>query len=67
MSAKYVEDLLDVYNMRNSKSVQQLVPQPLTTLSSEEHRRYRTAVCELLWLALVKPELALGQRTFQEI
>ena len=31
-------------------------------LSSEEHKCYRTAVGKLLWLALVRPDLAYGTK-----
>ena len=33
-------------------------------LSSEEHKCYRTAVGKLLWLALVRPDLAYGTKEF---
>ena len=51
MSTKYVEDLLDVYNMRNSKPVTTIgtatahrTANATEPLSSEEHKCYRTAV-----------------------
>ena len=69
MSTKYVEDLLDVYNMRNSKPVTTTgtatahkTANATEPLSSEEHKRYRTAVGKLLWLALVRPDLAYGTK-----
>ena len=66
MPTKYVEDLLDVCNMRNSKPATTTgtttAHKTATTepLSSEERKSYRTAVGKLLWLALVTPDLAFG-------
>ena len=64
MSQKYIDATLELYGMKDAKpvattgtvTINKTVPD--TPLSPEEHKVYRTAVGKLLWLALVRGDIA---------
>ena len=68
MSQKYIDTILVLYGMKDAKpvattgtvTINKSVPD--TPLSPEEHKVYRTAVGELLWLALVRGDIAYATK-----
>ena len=68
MSQKYIDTVLDLYGMKDAKpvattgtvTINKTVPD--TPLSPEEHKVYRTAVGKLLWLALVRGDIAYATK-----
>ncbi|CAE7666480.1 unnamed protein product [Symbiodinium sp. CCMP2592] len=68
MPQKYIDTILDLYGMQNAKpvattgtvTINKTVPD--TPLSPEEHKVYRTAVGKLLWLALVRGDIAYATK-----
>ena len=68
MSQKYIDTILDLYGMKDAKpvattgtvTINKTVPD--TPLSPEEHKVYRTAVGKLLWLALVRGDIAYATK-----
>ena len=68
MSQKYIETILDLYGMKDAKPVATTGTAtftknvPDTPLSPEEHSVYRTAVGKLLWLALVRGDVAYATK-----
>ena len=73
MNTAYVTDLLKLCGMENSKpspttgasTVSKIQPEPL---DRNERKRYRAIVGKLLWLALIRPDIAyMPLRSCQEI
>ena len=68
MSQKYIDAILELYGMKDAKpvattgtvTINKTVPD--TPLSPEEHKVYRTAVGKLLWLALVRGDIAYATK-----
>ena len=68
MSQKYIDAILELYRMKDAKpvattgtvTINKTVPD--TPLSPEEHKVYRTAVGKLLWLALVRGDIAYATK-----
>ena len=68
MSQKYIDTIVDLYGMKDAKpaattgtvTINKNVPD--TPLSPEEHSVYRTAVGKLLWLALVRGDIAYSMQ-----
>ena len=68
MSQKYIDAILELYGMKDAKpvattgtvTINRTVPD--TPLSPEEHKVYRTAVGKLLWLALVRGDIAYATK-----
>ena len=67
MPTAYVTDLLKLCGMENSKpspttgasTVSKIQPEPL---DGNEHKKYRAIVSKLLWLALIRPDIAYATR-----
>ena len=65
---KYIDAILELYGMKDAKpvattgtvTINRTVPD--TPLSPEEHKVYRTAVGKLLWLALVRGDIAYATK-----
>ena len=68
MSQTYVDTILDLYGMKNAKPVATTGSVTIaktvadTPLSPEEHSVYRTAVGKLLWLALIRGDIAYATK-----
>ena len=68
MSQKYIDAILELYGMKDAKpvattgtvTINKTVPD--TPLSPDEHKVYRTAVGKLLWLALVRGDIAYATK-----
>ena len=68
MSQKYIDATLELYGMKDAKpvattgtvTINKTVPD--TPLSPEEHKVYRTAVGKLLWLSLVRGDIAYATK-----
>ena len=68
MSQKYIDAILELCGMKDAKpvattgtvTINKTVPD--TPLSPEEHKVYRTAVGKLLWLALVRGDIAYATK-----
>ena len=67
MNTAYVTDLLKLCGMENSKpstttgasTVSKIQPEPL---DRNEHKKYRAIVGKLLWLALIRPDIAYATK-----
>ena len=68
MSQTYVDTILDLYGMKNAKPVATTGSVTIaktvadTPLSPEEHSVYTTAVGKLLWLALIRGDIAYATK-----
>ena len=68
MSQTYIDSVLDLYGMKNAKQVATTGSVTIvknvsdTPLSPEEHSMYRTAVGKLLWLALIRGDIAYATK-----
>eukprot|EP00439_Symbiodinium_sp_Y106_P054991 s4799_g7.t1 len=68
MSQTYIDSILDLYGMKNAKQVATTGSVTIvktvsdTPLSPEEHSVYRTAVGKLLWLALIRGDVAYATK-----
>ena len=68
MSQTYIDSILDLYGMKNAKQVATTGSVTIvktvsdTPLSPEEHSVYRTAVGKLLWLALIRGDIAYATK-----
>ena len=68
MSQTYIDSILDLYGMKNAKQVAPTGSVTIvknvsdTPLSPEEHSAYRTAVGKLLWLALIRGDIAYATK-----
>ena len=67
-SQAYIDSTLDLYGMKNAKQVATTGSVTIvknvsdTPLSPEEHSVYRTAVGKLLWLALIRGDIAYATK-----
>ena len=67
MPTAYVKEMLEAFGMEKAKPVSttgstakpNFVPQPLNTV---DHKRYRAIVGKLLWLALIRPDIAYATK-----
>ena len=72
MSQKYIDATLELYGMKDAKpvattgtvTINKTVPD--TPLSPEKHKVYRTAVGKLLWLALVRGDIAYATKELRQ-
>eukprot|EP00439_Symbiodinium_sp_Y106_P043240 s572_g5.t1 len=68
VSQTYIDSILDLYGMKNAKQVATTGSVTIaktvsdTPLSPEEHSVYRTAVGKLLWLALIRGDIAYATK-----
>ena len=68
MSQTYIDAILDLYGVKNAKPVATTGSVTIvktvsdTPLSPEEHSVYRTAVGKLLWLALIRGDIAYATK-----
>ena len=68
MSQTYIDSILDLYGMKNAKQVATTGSVTIvktvsdTPLSPEENSVYRTAVGKLLWLALIRGDIAYATK-----
>eukprot|EP00439_Symbiodinium_sp_Y106_P076221 s2319_g15.t1 len=72
MSQKYIDATLELYGMKDAEpvattgtvTINKTVPD--TPLSPEKHKVYRTAVGKLLWLALVRGDIAYATKELRQ-
>ena len=68
VSQTYIDSILDLYGMKNAKQVATTGSVTVVKnvsdapLSPEEHSMYRTAVGKLLWLALIRGDIAYATK-----
>ena len=63
ISQTYIDSILDLYGMKNAKQVATTGSVTTDTpLSPEEHSVHRTAVGKLLWLALIRGNVAYATK-----
>ena len=61
MSQTYIDSTLDLYGMKNAKQVA-IKTVSDTPMSPEKHSVYRTAIRKLLWLALIRGDIAYATK-----